>query len=346
MFFAGLVGIPADDLVSLIDSNETQIEASGIELWSYISPGDTHTILHRPEFYTQTVNGVALVDGCGPCSPATRWTTCTAASAPPPSMGATMDHVVVVGASLAGLRTCEGLRQEGFTGRITLLGVEAEVPYDRPPLSKKMLTGEFDADRVRVRPRKSRGLTSTCASALRPPASTPAPRWCTSPTVYRSATTAGDRHRCLAVRPAGPARGSTACSHCARWPSRSICGMGLARRRHCPPGGDRRRLHRAGGRGPPLASWGARSPCWRACPAPLMRGLGAQIGHCGRGRARVQRSELRCAWRVAGLEGTPAGRVSGVRLEDGEVVPADVVLVGVGVAPNTAWLESSGLQLR
>ncbi len=62
VFFAGLVGIPADDLVSLIDSNETQIEASGIELWSYISPGDTHTILHRPEFYTQTVNGVALVD--------------------------------------------------------------------------------------------------------------------------------------------------------------------------------------------------------------------------------------------------------------------------------------------
>ena len=63
-----------------------------------------------------------------------------------------MDHVVVVGASLAGLRTCEGLRQEGYTGRITLVGNEAEQPYDRPPLSKKRLSGEFEPERVRLRP--------------------------------------------------------------------------------------------------------------------------------------------------------------------------------------------------
>ncbi len=62
VFFAGLAGIPADDLVSLIDSNETQIEASGVALWSYISPGDSHTLLHKPEFYTETVNGVMFVD--------------------------------------------------------------------------------------------------------------------------------------------------------------------------------------------------------------------------------------------------------------------------------------------
>ena len=62
VFFAGLAGIPADDLVSLIDSNETQIEASGVALWSFISPGDSHTLLHKPEFYTETVNGVMFVD--------------------------------------------------------------------------------------------------------------------------------------------------------------------------------------------------------------------------------------------------------------------------------------------
>ena len=62
VFFAGLAGIPADDLVSLIDANEVQIENAGVTLWSYISPGDDHTVLHRAEFYTQTVEGVRLVD--------------------------------------------------------------------------------------------------------------------------------------------------------------------------------------------------------------------------------------------------------------------------------------------
>jgi hypothetical protein len=61
-FFASLAGIPADDLVSLIDKNETQIEAGGVDLRSYISPGDSHTVLSRPEFYTETVEGVLLVD--------------------------------------------------------------------------------------------------------------------------------------------------------------------------------------------------------------------------------------------------------------------------------------------
>jgi hypothetical protein len=62
VFFAGLAGIPADDLVSLIDANEVQIETAGVNLWSYISPGDDHTVLHRDAFYTQTVEGVRLVD--------------------------------------------------------------------------------------------------------------------------------------------------------------------------------------------------------------------------------------------------------------------------------------------
>lgn len=62
VFFGQLAGIPADDLVSLIDTNEQQIEAGGTELFSYISPGDSHTVLSRPEFYTETLNGTALVD--------------------------------------------------------------------------------------------------------------------------------------------------------------------------------------------------------------------------------------------------------------------------------------------
>lgn len=61
-FFAGLAGIPANDLVSLIDKNEQEIEASGVTLLSYIAPGDDHTVLGKPAFYTEKVNGTAFVD--------------------------------------------------------------------------------------------------------------------------------------------------------------------------------------------------------------------------------------------------------------------------------------------
>lgn len=62
VFFAALAGIPASDVVSLIDQNEQQIEGAGVDLLSYISPGDSHTVLSQPQFYTETVNGVPLVD--------------------------------------------------------------------------------------------------------------------------------------------------------------------------------------------------------------------------------------------------------------------------------------------
>lgn len=61
-FFAALAGIPADDLVALIDGNENQIEQSGVDLHNYLAPGESHTVLSKPAFYTETVEGVALVD--------------------------------------------------------------------------------------------------------------------------------------------------------------------------------------------------------------------------------------------------------------------------------------------
>ena len=57
-----ITGIPATDLLSLIDANETQIEAAGVNLLSYIAPGDAHTALSDGTFYTETVNGAKLVD--------------------------------------------------------------------------------------------------------------------------------------------------------------------------------------------------------------------------------------------------------------------------------------------
>jgi hypothetical protein len=57
-----LAGIPAQDLLSMIDANETQIEGAGVNLLSYIAPGDAHTVLSDGTFYAETVNGEKLVD--------------------------------------------------------------------------------------------------------------------------------------------------------------------------------------------------------------------------------------------------------------------------------------------
>jgi 3-phenylpropionate/trans-cinnamate dioxygenase ferredoxin reductase subunit len=58
------------------------------------------------------------------------------------------DHVVVVGAGLAGWRLVEALRREGFEGDVTLIGDEVHPPYDRPPLSKQVLVGKWGAEKA------------------------------------------------------------------------------------------------------------------------------------------------------------------------------------------------------
>ncbi|HET7652551.1 MAG TPA: FAD-dependent oxidoreductase, partial [Acidimicrobiales bacterium] len=62
-----------------------------------------------------------------------------------------MERIVVVGASLAGLRAVEGLRANGYTGALTLVGAESRLPYDRPPLSKDVLAGETDPRLLELR---------------------------------------------------------------------------------------------------------------------------------------------------------------------------------------------------
>lgn len=61
------------------------------------------------------------------------------------------DRVLVVGASASGLTTAEALRRKGYTGALTVLGDEPHVPYDRPPLSKQVLAGEWEPDRAALR---------------------------------------------------------------------------------------------------------------------------------------------------------------------------------------------------
>ncbi|MFI9388084.1 NAD(P)/FAD-dependent oxidoreductase [Kutzneria sp. NPDC052558] len=62
-----------------------------------------------------------------------------------------MEHIVVVGASAAGLTAAETFRRQGFSGTVTVLGDELHPPYDRPPLSKKVLAGEWEPERTTLR---------------------------------------------------------------------------------------------------------------------------------------------------------------------------------------------------
>jgi flavin-dependent dehydrogenase len=62
-----------------------------------------------------------------------------------------LGQVVVVGVSAAGLTAAETLRREGYTGRLTLVGEEDRPPYDRPPLSKQVLSGTWEPERTALR---------------------------------------------------------------------------------------------------------------------------------------------------------------------------------------------------
>jgi NADPH-dependent 2,4-dienoyl-CoA reductase/sulfur reductase-like enzyme len=81
-------------------------------------------------------------------------------------------------------------------------------------------------------------------------------------------------------------------------------------------------------------------------PAPMMRGLGAEMGHAAALVHTDNGVSMRFNVKVAGLVEGSKGSVGGVALDDGEVVPADVVVVGIGVVPATQWLENTALELR
>src|SRR5690348_7541057 len=64
-----------------------------------------------------------------------------------------IETIAIVGANIAGASTAEALRRAGYDGRLTLIGAEPDLPYERPPLSKEFLSGQVDASRLTLRPR-------------------------------------------------------------------------------------------------------------------------------------------------------------------------------------------------
>ena len=254
-----------------------------------------------------------------------------------------MNRIVVVGASLAGLRACESLRTAGYTGTITLIGAETHQPYDRPPLSKALLKGEYEPDRIQLRkPEALAGLELDMRLGVR----------ATALDVSRRAVML-DMDEVLAADGVIIATGSE---------PRPLPGQpdldgvtmlrtlddSLALRRRLA---DRPRVVviGAGFIGLEVAATAALSGCAvtvvEGASAPLMRGLGAEMGEIV---ARVHARhgvDVLCDVEVVGIEGV-GGQTKGVRLGDGQLIAADIVVVGIGVSPATAWLDGSGLELR
>jgi NADPH-dependent 2,4-dienoyl-CoA reductase/sulfur reductase-like enzyme len=250
--------------------------------------------------------------------------------------------IVIAGASMAGLRAAEQLRRLGHTGPLVLIGEEAHLPYDRPPLSKEILQGKWPLDSERLQLRRAPWaelgldlLLGRRATGLDPGAK-------------QLALDDGSRlhYDALLIATGAAAR---------RLPAQpALAGIHLLRSLD-----DARALRAAFEKRPRVLVVGAGFIgaevaasarfsgldviCVEPLAAPLIRGLGPVLGALSAQIHRDHGVDLRCGISVEGFEG--AGRVERVRLSDGSRVEADVVVVGIGAAPATDWLVGSGLEL-
>jgi NADPH-dependent 2,4-dienoyl-CoA reductase/sulfur reductase-like enzyme len=250
-------------------------------------------------------------------------------------------RVVIVGASLAGLRAAARLRQEGFTGSLTLIGDEPYEPYDRPPLSKQTLDGWVPAQRTALpRPgdldaRWRLGVPATGLDLVRRqvlladgeevgfdrlliatgvrarPWPNPAEAALDGVFVLRTRDDAADLEQRLA---AGPRRvliigagfiGSEVASDC-----RDL-GLPVT-----------------------VAERG---------PAPLAGALGGVVGAIAGDMQRDHGVDLRCGVTVTALEGDSGGRLRRACLSDGSVLDVDVAVAALGSVRNIEWLQDSAL---
>jgi 3-phenylpropionate/trans-cinnamate dioxygenase ferredoxin reductase component len=249
-------------------------------------------------------------------------------------------RIVIVGASLAGLRAAETLRDEGFAGDLTLVGEEHVFPYDRPPLSKQVLLGRTracDTTLPRRRPVDAAWRLGMRAVGLAPTARRvvladgdelpydrlliatgtrarpwPNPQEATLDGVF-TLRTADDAARLAARLDAGPRRVL-------------VIGAGFT-------GSEIASACRERGIDVTVAERG---------PAPLVGALGGALGALAAKLQRAHGVDLRCGVTVAALNGSN-GRLAGAELSDGSRIDADIAVVALGAIRNTEWLAQSGL---
>lgn len=251
------------------------------------------------------------------------------------------DHVVIVGASVGGIRTAEELRRLGFDGDITIIGEEDEQPYDKPPLSKQLLLGtqteeeisllddggwealnataklgtraeSLDIDSMTVTPSDGAELeydALVIATGVRPRSLSPELTELDSVFTVRELRDS----RALAARAAlGPV---------------VVVGAGFIGAEIASS----------------LRALGTEVTMTEALATPFARALGPEVG----GRlAELHRSNGVDLVTQAGVKAIEkSGDQTTVRLADGRVLEAATVVLGIGAIPNCEWLEDSGLEV-
>ena len=267
--------------------------------------------------------------------------------------------VVVIGASLAGLRAAEEVRHEGHSGPLIVIGDEPHVPYDRPPLSKQLLAGKWDADRIHHHaPDKLDTLDMEFrlgrrADALDTDAHLVSLDDGTELHYDGLIIATGARARTLpgtegvpgirTLRTLDDAQGLIA-DLAAAGPGAHVVVIG------------------AGFIGAEVAATcrglGFEVTVVEALPTPLGRVLGDEMGaacaalHTDAGVALrtgvgVDRVVVETPGAAPGAApgASPGSTPIAVHLDDGEVLHADVVVVGIGVTPAVDWLSGSGLEV-
>jgi NADPH-dependent 2,4-dienoyl-CoA reductase/sulfur reductase-like enzyme len=243
-------------------------------------------------------------------------------------------RVTIVGGSLAGLRAAQSLRREGFDGTIRIVSAEDHLPYDRPPMSKQLLAGEWEPARAALRGvdeadaewllgRRAVGLdVGALAVAL------------DDGSVVDSdgviIATGSAPRRLGGVLPEGV------------FELRTLADCLALRAAVASASAERVVVIGAGFIGSEVAATcvalGRQVTILEMLPIPLERAIGTEMGQVCAGLHRDHGVDLRLGVSVSGVG------ASTVDLEDG-VIEADVVVVGVGVAPVVDWLAGSGLTI-
>jgi len=252
-------------------------------------------------------------------------------------------RLVVVGASLAGLRTVEAARRLGFEGQIVLVGAERHAPYDRPPLSKAVLAAGGPSMPPTLR--TSESLRDDLGVDLR--LGTPATALHPGDGVL-SVGLSAIRYDALVVATGATARTLPGTEGLSGVYTLRTVEDALAIRAALDAGA-RTVVVGAGFIGSEVASAacgrGLRVTVIEALEVPLSGAVGAEAGSILADLHRAAGVDLRLGVRVAAVR-SERGRVCGVELATGEVVPAELLVVGAGAAPSTAWLVGSGVQLH
>lgn len=254
-----------------------------------------------------------------------------------------MKTVTVVGASLSGLRSVEQLRRQGYDGRVVVVGEETERPYDRPPLSKGFLAGDETPDDLALI--QADDLDELSAE------------WLLGVRAERLDTTTGtiilsDGRRIatdgVVLATGGYPRTLPGCEELDGVHTLRTIGDATKLRGELTDGATSVVVVGAGWVGAEVASTcrrlGLHVTVVEATPVPLASTLGSDMGAICTGLHADHGVTLRCGVGVTSFTTAPLRgrrRVTGVLLEDGTQLPADVVVVGVGMRPATDWLAGS-----